>query len=110
MIVEYIRYSLGTHTPGELMEAYAAAGAFLSAAPECLGFELTQCAEDAQAFVLRIEWTSADGHLLGFRKGPHFPPFLAAIRAFVPEISEMRHYHVIPSVAWTRAPHGGGSG
>jgi hypothetical protein len=28
----------------------------------------------------------------GFRGGPNFPPFLAAIRPFIPEITEMRHY------------------
>ena len=34
-------------------------------------------------FILRIEWTSADGHMQGFRKSPQFPPFLAAIRPFI---------------------------
>ena len=28
----------------------------------------------------------------GFRKGEHFPGFFAAIRPFVGEIAEMRHY------------------
>ena len=28
----------------------------------------------------------------GFRKGAHFPAFLAAIRPFIGEIAEMRHY------------------
>ena len=93
MTVEYIRYSLTQHKPAELIAAYAEAGQHLTAAPECLGYELTQCAEDAGSFILRIDWISAEAHMQGFRKGPHFPPFLALIRPFISEITEMRHYH-----------------
>lgn len=92
MIVEYIRYALKTHTGDELIAAYEAAGPHLAASPECLSYELSQCDEDATQFVLRIEWTSAEGHTKGFRGGPHFRPFLTAIRPFFPEIAEMRHY------------------
>ena len=35
----------------------------------------------------------------GFRRGPHFPPFLAAIRPFIGEIEEMRHYGLTPVVS-----------
>jgi len=98
MIVEYVRYSLAQHTPEELIAAYGKAGKFLAKSPECLGYELAQCIEEANTFVLRIQWTSNDGHLVGFRQGPNFPPFLAEIRAFMPEISEMRHYHAIQNL------------
>ena len=92
MIVEYIRYGLTSHTGEELVAGYRAAETHLAAAPEALAWELTRCVEDPSQFVLRIEWTGADGHLQGFRKGAHFPPFLAAIRPFIGEIAEMRHY------------------
>jgi hypothetical protein len=44
---------------------------------------------------------STEKHLQGFRRGPNFPPFLAAIRDFVPEIAEMRHYRPV-GVEWRR--------
>lgn len=104
MIVEYIRYVLTTHSPDDLVAAYARALEHLKAAPECLGVELSRCAEDANTLILRLEWTSPDGHLKGFRTGPHFPPFLAEIRPFIGEIAEMRHYEVT-DVTWRdRAP------
>lgn len=103
MIVEYIRYALKDHSPEQLMEGYRQAATHLRAAPECLGFDLTQCVEEPSLFVLRIHWTSAEAHLGGFRKGPHFGPFLQWIRPFVGEIAEMRHYAPSP-VAWTREP------
>ncbi|MBC8025302.1 MAG: antibiotic biosynthesis monooxygenase [Steroidobacteraceae bacterium] len=101
MIIEYIRYDLIAHQPEELVTAYTAAVDSLRAAPECLGFELTQCEEAPRSFILRIEWQSTAAHLQGFRKGPNFPPFLAAIKPFIAEIAEMRHYAKTP-LAWTR--------
>lgn len=101
MTIEYIRYDLATHPPEEFLDAYAAASAALRAAPECLAFELTRCEEAPQCFVLRIEWRSTRDHLEGFRKGPNFPPFLAAIKPFIGEIAEMRHYSPTP-VCWRR--------
>ena len=92
MVVEYIRYALTSHSGEELVEAYREAARHLEAAPEALGWELARCTEDPTQFILRIEWDSAEGHLEGFRKGAHFPPFLAAIRPFIGEIAEMRHY------------------
>lgn len=92
MTIEYIRYDLAAHRPEELVNAYAIAADALRAAPECLAFDLAQCAEAPSSFILRIQWQSTAAHLDGFRKGPHFPPFLAAIKPFIGEIAEMRHY------------------
>jgi len=92
MTVEYIRYELVAHQPDDLVRAYTIAADALRAAPECMAFELAQCEEAPHSFVLRIEWRSTDAHLQGFRKGPQFPPFLAAIKPFIAEIAEMRHY------------------
>jgi len=95
MVVEYIRYTVNDAARGaELVEAYKKASASLDAAPECLAYELSACEEDPSAYILRIEWMSTEAHLQGFRKGPNFPPFFAAIGGFVKEIAEMRHYQV----------------
>lgn len=99
MIVEYIRYRI--EDGDAFLAAYEQACESLRIAPECLGYELTRCSEQASDFTLRIRWTSAAGHLEGFRKGPHFPGFLAAIRRFVPAILEMRHYELTP-LHWER--------
>jgi heme-degrading monooxygenase HmoA len=92
MVVEYIRYALTAHSGEELIEGYRRAQRQLEAAPEARAWELARCTDDPTQFILRIEWKSADGHLQGFRKGAQFPPFLAAIRPFIGEIAEMRHY------------------
>ncbi len=92
MVIEYVRYCIATEQASEFEAAYALAEPHLRASPHCLGFELSQCVEDPTQFVVRIEWTSVDEHLQGFRKSAQFPPFLAAIRPYVEHIVEMRHY------------------
>jgi quinol monooxygenase YgiN len=90
MIVEYIRYE--TERGDGLIAAYEEARRSLDASPHCLGYELSRCSEDAKCFVLRIEWDSAEGHMQGFRSSPEFRALLAAVRPFLPDIREMRHY------------------
>ena len=102
MTIEYIRYVLKDHSAEEFLAGYETAVASLQAAPECLGYDITRCEEEANAFILRIHWASTQAHLEGFRKGANFPPFLAAIKPFIPEIAEMRHYAETP-LAWVRA-------
>jgi quinol monooxygenase YgiN len=92
MIVEYIRYEV-SDAEG-LLRAYEAARVALDSSAHCLAYELSRCTEEPKSFILRIEWDSAEGHLQGFRKSPEFAGFLAAVRPFMPDIREMRHYEV----------------
>ena len=101
MIVEYIRYKIAEDRAASFLDAYGEAEESLRASPHCLGFELSRCSEAPEHFILRIQWDSADGHLLGFRKSPQFPPFLAAVKPFLGDIEEMRHYDLTP-VRWSR--------
>ena len=92
MTIEYVRYDLKSSTPAQFIAGYAQAVAALKAAPECLGYDLSQCEEDPASFILRIRWQSTRAHLEGFRKGPHFQTFFRAVSPFYTEIAEMRHY------------------
>ncbi|MEO8129749.1 MAG: antibiotic biosynthesis monooxygenase family protein [Bryobacteraceae bacterium] len=103
MTIEYIRYEM---PDGELQEklraSYIEAGKSLQASAHCLGYELTQCEEDATCFVLRIQWDSTEGHLEGFRRSPEFREFYRAIAPYVSNIKEMRHYG-LTNVEWRRS-------
>jgi quinol monooxygenase YgiN len=92
MIVEYIRYELGDGEGEAFEAAYTQAAPSLDASPHCLAYELTRCVDAPGSYILRIEWDSAEGHMQGFRRGPEFPAFFAAIRPYVGQIAEMRHY------------------
>ncbi|HZD99205.1 MAG TPA: antibiotic biosynthesis monooxygenase [Micromonosporaceae bacterium] len=92
MIVEYIRYQIPADRSDEFEAAYAQAAGVLREAPECVDYELTQCVDETQSYILRIVWTSETDHLERFRRSDRFGDFLAAVKAYVPEIQEMRHY------------------
>lgn len=92
MIVEYLRYEVGPERGASFEAAYAAAQASLDASPHCLRYEVSRCVEDPGTYVVRIEWDSLEGHLRGFRTSPEFRAFFAAVRPFVDDIAEMRHY------------------
>jgi quinol monooxygenase YgiN len=95
MIIEYVRYRIPEDRRDAFERAYEEARHSLDASPECLSYELARCTEDPAAYVLRIEWTSRDGHMLRFRKSGEFRTFLAAVQPFVTNIEEMRHYDLI---------------
>jgi quinol monooxygenase YgiN len=92
MIVEYVRYTIPAERRDAFEAGYGVAAPALDASPHCLSYELTRCAEDPTQYVLRIEWDSAEGHMQGFRRSPEFRTFFAAVRPFVGDIAEMRHY------------------
>lgn len=94
MIVEYIRYTIDAEQRDAFERGYAQAQTALLASPHCFGYELAQCVEDQGSYILRIEWDSIEGHLQGFRTSPEFRDFFAAIRPFVNNIAEMRHYAI----------------
>jgi quinol monooxygenase YgiN len=92
MIVEYIRYAIAEDQRDLFERSYGRAQEALAASPHCLSYELARCTEDPSQYILRIEWDSAEGHLDGFRRSPEFRTFFAAVRPFVSDIAEMRHY------------------
>jgi quinol monooxygenase YgiN len=101
MIIEYIRYDIEPSRAKDLLDAYEIAAKSLRESPHCLGYELTNCTEARESFVLRIEWDSEEGHMKGFRPSPEFKPFFAAVQPFVKNILEMRHYE-LTSLKWAR--------
>jgi quinol monooxygenase YgiN len=101
MIVEYIRYSIDAARAEAFLSAYENAAKSLRESNHCLGYELSQCTEAKESFILRIHWDSEEGHLRGFRTSPEFKVFFAAVQPFIKDIAEMRHYAMTP-IRWAR--------
>ncbi|UOQ55263.1 putative quinol monooxygenase [Hymenobacter cellulosivorans] len=95
MTVEYIRYRIAAEQQPAFIEALRKANELLTQAPDCLHYELTHCEEDPELFIWRIEWTSVDRHLNGFRKSPAFGAFFQLVKPFYQSIQEMNHYAVV---------------
>ena len=99
MTVEYIRYKV-EHAQREIfLDAYRKASTQLKASTYCLMYEISECEEEAGQFMVRIEWTSTDDHLNGFRKSMEFRAFFTSVKPFFDSIREMRHYRVTEVVS-----------
>ena len=97
MTVEYIRYRIAAEQQPAFLEAIRSAHELLAAAPDCLSYQLAHCEEDAELFIWRIEWTSVERHLQGFRKSAEFGAFFQLVKPFYTSIQEMNHYAVVES-------------
>lgn len=94
VVIEYIRYTVPSSQADAFEQAYRAASPVLDADPHCLAYEIARGVEEPEHYVVRIEWDSVEGHEQGFRRSPGFREFLAAVRPFIPQIQEMKHYIV----------------
>jgi heme-degrading monooxygenase HmoA len=103
MVVEYIRYVVPTEQSDAFERAYEEATSVLERDEHWHAYEVSRCAEEPTRYVVRLEWDSIDGHEHGFRGGPHFGPFLEAVRPFINQIEEMRDY-VPTAPVWRREP------
>lgn len=101
MINEYIRYRIPADQHQVFLLAYAAAGEHLRESLVCHGYELSQCEQESECFILRIRWSSTQDHLQKFRGSQAFQGFFAAIKPYVSNIEEMRHY-ALTDVQWHR--------
>ncbi|RSK48333.1 putative quinol monooxygenase [Hymenobacter rigui] len=95
MTVEYIRYRIAADQQPAFIEAIRYTNKLLAAAPDCLRYQLAHCEEDAELFIWRIEWTSVERHLQGFRKSAEFGVFFQLVKPFYASIQEMNHYMVV---------------
>ena len=102
MVIEYIRYRILPDTRTAFLSDYVKAVEYLRASPVCLGYELSQCEEDSDSFVLRIAWQSTADHLDKFRGSAEFRGFLPLIRPYMSQIEEMRHY-APTELRWNRS-------
>lgn len=92
--VEYTRYKIANEKRKEFENAYTKAEHSLKASSHCLQYELSNCVEKPEYYVLRMEWDSLEGHMNGFRESTEFQTFFEAVRPFFNDIQEMNHYEI----------------
>ena len=103
MINEYTRYRIPKEKHAAFLSDYTRAAEHLRASSACLSYDLSQCEEEPECFILRIIWQSTVAHLGIFRGSDNFRRFLPLIKAYIPYIEEMRHY-ASTELVWMRVP------
>lgn len=99
MTVEYIRYKVEPDQRENFLDAYREGSTQLKASPYCIRYEISECEEEPGQFMVRIEWTSTEDHLNGFRKSTEFRTFFTSVKPFFENIQEMRHYRLTEVVS-----------
>ncbi|MBC9796179.1 antibiotic biosynthesis monooxygenase family protein [Sinomicrobium weinanense] len=94
MVIQYVRYKIEKEDAEKFIAAHRKASEELDNSEVCLGHELTQCEEDPERFILRIEWSSVEDHMNGFRKSVQFRKVFEQIGFFLDAVEEMNHYHL----------------
>lgn len=94
MVIEYIRYRISADQRDKFLNAYMLASKALTSSEYCCGYELAECEEEPERFILRIRWTSTEAHIKKFRSSAQFQEFLPHIRPYIGNIEEMQHYHL----------------
>jgi heme-degrading monooxygenase HmoA len=95
MVIEFIRYHVDAGRTDAFERAYAAAARSLAESSHCHAYEIARGIEDAESYIVRIEWDSLEGHEQGFRQSPEFRQFFSAVKPFFDDIQEMRHYESV---------------
>lgn len=101
MTPEIIRYKIAPERKASFEQAYAAAAQVLQQSGYCIGYQLLVSDVDPTLYLLRIDWTSPEDHLKGFRGSALFRPFFEQVKPFVDDILEMTHYRATP-IVWQR--------
>jgi quinol monooxygenase YgiN len=101
MTPEIIRDKIAPERKASFEQAYAAAAQVLQQSEYCIGYQLLVSDVDPTLYLLRIDWTSPDDHLKGFRGSALFRQFFERVKPFVDDILEMTHYRSTP-IFWQR--------
>ena len=95
MIVEYLRYTIDEPRQQAFIDNYRQASIPLQRSVYCEQYEFCQCVEEPSQFLIRIQWTSAEDHMQGFRRSKEFKEFFSHVRVYLNDIEEMRHYNAL---------------
>lgn len=100
-VVEIVRYNLPKEKAEDFPTIYREISKYLAASPHCQSYRVLHGVEDANRFIIVIEWDSVEGHEKGFTDSADFPKFITPLRPYLQYIEEMKHYEKT-DIAWTK--------
>lgn len=85
--------------PGKQAEFEAAVAHGLSTihtrAKGMLGYKVHKCIETPERYVLEIQWTSVEAHMVGYRESPLSPEFRALVSHYYARPTNMQHFELL---------------
>jgi quinol monooxygenase YgiN len=95
MVLEYVRYKIPQEKRETFISNIKQASKIMKDSAFVLYTELTNSIKEEENFIWRIEWTSIEDQLNGFRNSKEFERFFRLVQPFLNNIQERNHYKSI---------------
>jgi quinol monooxygenase YgiN len=92
MIVEVVHLHAKADQADALQAGLTAARHVISQSPGYLDSTFHRGIEEPDAFLLRIQWTNVDAHMVGFREGPLFAEWRSHFAHLLASSPKMSHF------------------
>ncbi len=97
MILEHAVLDVREGSSAEFEAAFEEAQSIIAASPGFVSLHLERCIEQADRYVLLVEWDSVEAHEEGFRKSPAFDEWRRLLHHFYPERPTVQHFETVLS-------------
>jgi heme-degrading monooxygenase HmoA len=82
--------------------AFADAKSIISSMPGFVSLQLQRCVENADRYVLLVQWQRLEDHTEGFRGSPEYEQWRALLHHFYDPFPTVEHYDTVVSINGSR--------
>jgi heme-degrading monooxygenase HmoA len=77
---------------GDFENAFREASQYIAASPGYVSHELQRCLEDANRYILLVQWQTLEAHTQGFRGSPRYKEWRRLLHHFYDPFPTVQHY------------------
>jgi heme-degrading monooxygenase HmoA len=92
MILEHAVLQVRPGQPAEFESAFAKASPIIASMKGYHSHQLLNCVEDADRYLLLVEWETLEDHTVGFRGSPEYQEWKALLHHFYDPFPTVDHY------------------
>lgn len=92
MILEHAVLDIEAGSGPDFEAAFAQARSIIASSPGFRSLRLERCLEQADRYVLLVEWDSVEAHEIGFRTSAAFEEWRALLHHFYPQRPVVQHF------------------
>jgi heme-degrading monooxygenase HmoA len=95
MILEIATLDIKPNQIAAFEAAFAVAAGIISASPGYIKHSLSRCHENAQRYVLLVEWQTLEAHTVGFRQSAAYLEWKALLHHFYDPFPTVEHFEEV---------------
>ena len=92
MILEIATLDVRPGMTQEFERAFTRAAPIIASVPGYVSHQLQHCIENANRYVLLVNWTSLEAHTVGFRGSPQYQEWKTLLHHFYDPFPTVEHY------------------